>query len=208
MHSKPATALADPYPAPTPIPAHTVADDGADYESELAVVLGRAARDVAEADAAACVLGYTAANDVSSRPAQLRTSQWCYAKGFDGSCPLGPVLVAARAVPDVGRLRLRGRKNGTVVQDERLECVAPMGWFPLGRTTADDARSDLIFSVPKLVSFLSQGTTLPRGTVILTGTPAGVGMARGEYLHDGDEFVVEITPHIGSLVNVFRAEKK
>lgn len=67
--------------------------------------------------------------------------------------------------------------------------------------------SDLIFSVQEIVSFLSQGTTLPKGTVIITGTPAGVGFARKEMLHDGDEFVVEILPHIGSLYNVMKNEQ-
>lgn len=73
----------------------------------------------------------------------------------------------------------------------------------------DWIHSDLIFSVRQIVSFLSQGTTLPKGTVIITGTPAGVGFARNpkELLHDGDEFVVEILPHIGSLYNVMKNEE-
>ena len=75
---------------------------------------------MSEADALQYVLGYTAANDVSSRTAQFATSQWCYSKGFDGSCPLGPVLVSPGLVPDVGQLRMRGLKNGKVVQDSGL----------------------------------------------------------------------------------------
>ncbi|KAL2140977.1 hypothetical protein VTI28DRAFT_2982 [Corynascus sepedonium] len=186
---KPATCLADPYPAPTVIPKHTIASDSADYESELAIVLGKEAKNVSEADALDYVLGYTASNDISSRGAQFAQTQWCYSKGFDGACPIGPVLVNKRLVPDVGKLRLRGLKNGKVVQDSGL--------------------TDLIFSVEQIVSFLSQGTTLPKGTVIITGTPAGVGFAHKpqELLHDGDEFVVEIQPHIGSLYNVMQNEQ-
>ncbi|KAL2023981.1 hypothetical protein VTK56DRAFT_216 [Thermocarpiscus australiensis] len=186
---KPATCLADPWPAPTIIPKHTIASDSADYESELAVVLGKEAKNVSEADALDYVLGYTASNDISSRAAQFAQTQWCYSKGFDGACPLGPVLVHKKLIPDVGKLKMRGLKNGKVVQESGL--------------------NDLIFSVAQIVSFLSQGTTLPKGTVIITGTPAGVGFAHKpqELLHDGDEFVVEILPHIGSLCNVMQNEK-
>ncbi|KAK4126603.1 hypothetical protein N657DRAFT_654920 [Parathielavia appendiculata] len=186
---KPSTSLADPYPAPTIIPKHTIASNSADYESELAVIIGKEAKNVSEADALDYVLGYTASNDISSRSAQFAQSQWCYSKGFDGACPIGPVLVNKTLVPDVGALKMRGLKNGKVVQESPL--------------------TDLIFSVPKIVSFLSQGTTLPKGTVIITGTPAGVGFAHKpqELLHDGDEFVVEILPHIGSLYNVMQNEK-
>ncbi|KAL2263293.1 hypothetical protein VTK26DRAFT_7413 [Humicola hyalothermophila] len=186
---KPASSLNDPWPAPIIIPKHTIETDSADYESELVVVIGRDCKNVSEAEALDYVLGYTAGNDVSSRAAQFAQSQWCYSKGFDGACPIGPVLVSKRLVPDVGKLRLRGIKNGKVVQETML--------------------TDLIFSVAQIVSFLSQGTTLPKGTIILTGTPAGVGFARKpqELLHDGDEFVVEILPHIGSLYNEIRNEK-
>ncbi|KAI1503081.1 hypothetical protein F5X99DRAFT_417484 [Biscogniauxia marginata] len=189
MFMKPATALADPWPAPTVIPKHTLADDCADYESELAIVIGRACKNVSEADALGYVLGYTAANDVSSRKAQLAQSQACYSKGFDGSCPLGPVLVSAALVPDPSKFVIRGSKNGQLVQNSEL--------------------SDMIFDCAKLVSFLSQGTTLPPGTVIITGTPAGVGFGKNPpaYLHEGDEFVVELTPHVGSLYSVFENER-
>jgi 2-keto-4-pentenoate hydratase/2-oxohepta-3-ene-1,7-dioic acid hydratase in catechol pathway len=85
------------------------------------VVIGTDAKDVSEADAMRYVLGYTAANDVSSRAAQFAQSQWCYSKGFDGSCPLGPVLASTSAVPDYTRLRLRGLRNGEVRQESGLE---------------------------------------------------------------------------------------
>ncbi|KAJ0154045.1 Fumarylacetoacetate hydrolase domain-containing protein 2 [Colletotrichum tanaceti] len=186
---KPSTALADPWPAPTVLPHLTQADDCGDYESELAVVLGRTAKNVAEADAMDYVLGYTACNDVSSRTYQLNQSQWCFAKGFDGSCPLGPTLVSKDLIPDPSKLKMRGLWNGDVLQESGID--------------------DLIFNVPKIISFLSQSTTLPAGTVIITGTPAGVGLGRKPKvtLKHGDEFRVEILPHIGTLVNVFENEQ-
>ncbi|PBP18831.1 FAH fumarylacetoacetate hydrolase, partial [Diplocarpon rosae] len=189
LFTKPSTALADPFPAPTVIPRHTLQDDTCDYESELVIVIGKKAKNVSEAEALDYVLGYTAANDVSSRTSQFAQSQWSYSKGFDGACPIGPVLVSKELIPDVSKLHLRGLKNGRVLQDCGLD--------------------DLIFSVPKIVSFLSQGTTLKPGTIILTGTPAGVGFGCSpkEYLHDGDQFAVEILPYIGTLVTKFEAEK-
>lgn len=88
-HRKPNTALGDPWPATTVIPKITQVDDCGDYESELAVVIGKQAKNVSESTAMNYVLGYTAANDVSSRTSQLNQSQWSFSKGFDGSCPLG-----------------------------------------------------------------------------------------------------------------------
>lgn len=186
---KPSTSLADPYPSPTIIPKFTLKDDCCDYESELAVVIGKVCKDVSEAEAMDYVLGYTAANDVSSRSSQFAQSQWSYSKGFDGACPIGPTIVSKEWIPDPGELRLRGLKNGKVLQ----ECGC----------------DDLIFSVPKIVSFLSQGTTLQPGTIILTGTPAGVGFGHSpkEYLREGDEFAVEILPHIGTLITKFENQK-
>ncbi|KAK3991374.1 hypothetical protein QBC44DRAFT_323527 [Cladorrhinum sp. PSN332] len=186
---KPPTCLAGPWPEPTIIPKHTIASDSADYESELAIIIGKEAKNVSEADALDYVLGYTACNDISSRASQFAQTQWCYSKGFDGACPIGPVLVNKDVIKDVGGLKLRGLKNGKAVQDSPL--------------------TDLIFSVEQIVSFVSQGTTLQPGTIIITGTPAGVGFAHKpqELLHDGDEFIVEILPHIGSLVNKLQNEK-
>lgn len=86
---KPNTALGDPWPAPTILPKLTQVDDCGDYESELAVVIGKTAKNVSEADALDYVLGYTACNDVSSRTSQLNQSQWSFSKGFDGACPIG-----------------------------------------------------------------------------------------------------------------------
>ncbi|UKZ72308.1 uncharacterized protein TrAtP1_013251 [Trichoderma atroviride] len=185
---KPATSLADPWPASTIIPSFSLADDTADYESELCIVIGKSAKNVSEDDALSYVLGYTASNDISARKSQFEQSQWCFSKGFDTSCPIGPTLVSTSVLPDPSKLRIRGLKNGKVMQDSPL--------------------SDLIFSIPALVSWLSQGTTLPAGTIILTGTPSGIGMAMKptEYLHEGDEFTVEILPHIGSLYSSIKNE--
>lgn len=171
------------------MPKFTVAHKTADYESELAVVIGKPAKDVTEAEAMDYVLGYTAANDVSSRTSQFAQSQWCFSKGFDGACPIGPVLVSASLVPSPEKLHIRGLKNGDVMQD----CGV----------------NDLIFHIPRIISFCSQGTTLPVGTIILTGTPAGVGAGKKptEFLKDGDEFAVEILPHIGTLTTIWEAEK-
>ncbi|BAE55869.1 unnamed protein product [Aspergillus oryzae RIB40] len=186
---KPPTALSDPWPAPTILPKITQVDNTGDYESEMVIVIGRDAKDVSEADALDYVLGYTAANDVSSRTSQMNQSQWCFSKGFDTSCPIGPTLVSAALFPDASKFQIRGLKNGKVLQD-----------CPL---------TDLIFSVPKLVSFLSQGTTLPAGTIILTGTPPGVGAAKNpkEFLKNGDEFAVELLPHVGTLVTKIENHK-
>ncbi|KAJ5968984.1 hypothetical protein N7501_005232 [Penicillium viridicatum] len=184
LFMKPASSLADPWPAPTVLPKITQQDNTGDYESEMVIVIGRDAKDVSESEALDYVLGYTAANDVSSRTSQMNQSQWSFSKGFDGACPIGPVLASAALIPDVSKLQIRGVKNGNTMQD----------YCPL---------TDLVFSVPQLVSFLSQGTTLPAGTIILTGTPPGVGAAKNpkEFIKAGDEFAVELLPHVGTLIN-------
>jgi len=155
-----------------------------DYEAELAVVIGREAKNVSPVNALEYVWGYTAANDVSARRWQLELggSQWIRGKSFDTFCPLGPALVTAEEIPDPQALAIRTVLNGQVMQDH---------------TTGD-----MIFPVAQLVSFLSQDTTLLPGTVILTGTPQGVGFTRKPkvWLKDGDEVVVEIE-RIGRLVN-------
>ena len=160
-----------------------------DYECELAVVIGREAKNVSKADALDYVLGYTCANDVSGRTWQTKKggSQWCRGKSFDTFLPLGPCLVTTDEIPDPNALKLSTTLNGEVMQD----------W-----TT-----SDMIFNVPTLIEFLSQGTTLPPGTVIMTGTPQGVGAARNPpvFLKDGDEVTIEVE-NIGKLTNPVTAE--
>lgn len=122
--SKPATSLADPYPKPTVVPRFSQKDNCCDYESELAVVIGRTCKNVSEEKALEYVLGYTACNDVSHRDTQLETSQWCFSKGFDGACPTGPCLVSPSLIPDPSKLRVRGIKNkDKVLQDGTTELV-------------------------------------------------------------------------------------
>lgn len=89
LFMKPQTSLTDPWPTSVVLPKQTIDNDDGDYESELAVVIGKPCKNVSEADALDYVLGYTASNDISSRTAQFAQSQWCYSKGFDGSCPIG-----------------------------------------------------------------------------------------------------------------------
>lgn len=155
-----------------------------DYECELAVVIGRSCKNARRATALDHVLGYTCANDVSARDWQRDGGggQWCQGKSFDTFCPLGPVLVTREEIPDPNNLRLKTILNGEVMQD----------W-----TT-----SDMIFDVPALIEFLSASKTLLPGTVILTGTPHGVGFARKPpvWLKAGDTVAIEIEK-IGSLTN-------
>lgn len=158
------------------------APDEVDYEAELAVVIGRPARNVAESEALAHVLGYTCANDVSARDCQIRRDvQWARAKSFDTFCPLGPCLVIDPEM-NPNALRIASRLNGKTMQDSNT--------------------ADMIFSVPKLISYLSRQFTLLPGTVILTGTPEGVGCARepAVYLRSGDTIEVEIDG-IGTITN-------
>lgn len=147
-----------------------------DFEGELAVVIGCAAKDVSKADALSVVLGYACANDVSARWWQKSGAggQFFRGKSFDTFCPIGPRIVAAPQVADPGKLRLTTRVNGVTKQDS--------------------STGDMIFDVPTLISELSRGMTLLPGTVILTGTPSGVGMARNppEWLKHGDVVEVEI----------------
>jgi 2-keto-4-pentenoate hydratase/2-oxohepta-3-ene-1,7-dioic acid hydratase in catechol pathway len=155
-----------------------------DYECELAVVIGRACKNVPRARALDYVLGYTCANDVSARDWQKEGggSQWCRGKSFDTFCPLGPALVTRDEIADPQALRISTKVNGETLQD----CTT----------------GDMIFDVPALIEFLSGSTTLRPGTVILTGTPHGVGTARKppRYLQAGDSVTVEIEK-IGALTN-------
>jgi 2-keto-4-pentenoate hydratase/2-oxohepta-3-ene-1,7-dioic acid hydratase in catechol pathway len=166
------------------LPSHEV-----DYECELAVVIGRACKNVTRERALDYVLGYTCANDVSARDWQIKNGggQWCRGKTFDTFAPLGPRLVTRDEIPNPNALKIATILNGERVQD----------W-----TT-----SDMIFDVPRLIEYLSGSTTLVPGTVILTGTPHGVGMAAKpqRWLKPGDTCVVEIEG-IGQLSNPVVAE--
>ncbi|MDX2130601.1 MAG: fumarylacetoacetate hydrolase family protein [Planctomycetota bacterium] len=165
-----------------------------DFEGELGVVIGRRrdgrpVRDVPADEALACVWGYVVANDVSARWWQKEGSggQFWRGKSFDTFCPVGPRVVPAAEVGDPQALRLVTKVNGAVMQDTRT--------------------SDMIFDVARLVSDLSRGITLLAGTLILTGTPSGVGMARMPpvFLKDGDEVEIEIE-RVGAIRNRVRFE--
>jgi 2-keto-4-pentenoate hydratase/2-oxohepta-3-ene-1,7-dioic acid hydratase in catechol pathway len=155
----------------------------ADYEAELAVIIGRAARNVSESEALDYVFGYANANDVSSRDLQFSEGgQWTRSKSIDTFCPIGPFIATTDEIEDPQDLSIRCILNGEVMQD--------------GTT------SKMIFSVAELVSFLSQGMTLVPGDVIVTGTPPGVGSARDPqvWLKAGDEVTIEIQG-LGTLTN-------
>jgi 2-keto-4-pentenoate hydratase/2-oxohepta-3-ene-1,7-dioic acid hydratase in catechol pathway len=160
-----------------------------DYEGELALVIGRDCKNVPRGKALDYVFGYTCANDISARDWQFEFGggQWARAKQFDTFCPLGPWLVTTDEIRDPSGLTLTTRLNGEIVQNA--------------------STSSLIFDLPHLISFLSGSTTLLAGTVILTGTPTGVGMYRQpqRWLRAGDEVSVAIEG-IGELVNPVEEE--
>jgi len=157
-----------------------------DYEGELGVVIGRRARGLGVDDALDVVAGYLCANDVSARDLQFSDKQWVRGKTLDTFCPVGPALVPASDVPDPQALRLRTILNGEVVQE------APT--------------SDMIFSVAQIIAFVTEAITLEPGDLILTGTPAGVGIFREPelLLKPGDEVTVEIEG-VGTLTNPVQA---
>lgn len=156
-----------------------------DYEAELVVVIGKDAYNIKAEDAHKYILGYTCGNDVSARNCQRADGQWARAKSMDTFCPLGPWIETDL---DVSDLAIEGRLNGKVMQKART--------------------SLLIHSVPKLIEYFSAGMTLKKGTVILTGTPAGCGFAREPkvFLQDGDVYEVEIEG-IGILKSSFREKR-
>lgn len=169
----------DPIEIPTYLESTEV-----DYECELAVVIGRPCKNANRSNALDYVLGYTCANDVSARDWQIKKGggQWCRGKFFDTFAPLGPVLVTADEIRNPNALGIKTILNGETVQD----------WNT----------GDMIFDIPSLIEFLSGSTTLLPGTVILTGTPHGVGMAAKppRWLKPGDSVSIEIE-HIGCLTN-------
>lgn len=175
---KPTTALLEPegtiiLPRPAP--------NEVDFEAELAIIIGRKIRDVTESAALDAVLGYTCANDVSARDCQRNDKQWPRAKGFDTFCPLGPWLVTRDSL-DPNHCGIRSRLNGRIMQDSNTQ--------------------NMMYPCARLVSYLSHQFTLLPGTLILTGTPEGVGFARTPpvFLRAGDVIEVEIDG-IGTLRN-------
>ncbi|MFQ5773136.1 MAG: fumarylacetoacetate hydrolase family protein [Kiloniellaceae bacterium] len=182
---KPTTAIANPGEAIL-VPKCCRQGPEVDYECELAVVIGRPARDVPEREALRYVFGYTVANELTARKwAKVSRTR---GKCFDRFCPLGPAVVTADEIPDPQNLALRTTLNGAVMQH--------------GNT------ADMIFPVARLVSYLSQDTTLLPGTVILTGTPPGAGFARVPpvFLRPGDVVEVEVEK-IGILSNPVASER-
>jgi len=165
------------------LPTHLKSDE-VDYECELAVVIGRAGKNIPRENALKHVLGYTCCNDVSARDWQIKRGggQWSRGKTFDTFSPLGPVLVTSDEITNPNELKIRTVLNGETMQD----------WNT----------NDMIFDVPTLIEFLSGSTTLLPGTVILTGTPHGVGMAQKppRWLKAGDDVTIEIEK-IGALKN-------
>lgn len=188
LFSKGLNTLQDPgKPIRIPVAAGSTE---VDYECELAVVIGKACLNVTRENALSYVAGYTCVNDVSARDWQLKWGggQWTRGKSFDTFSPLGPVLVTPESLPDPNKLRIRTILNGEVVQDWNTD--------------------DMIFDVPTIIAFLSQSTTLLPGTVILTGTPHGVGMARKPalWLKEGDVVTIDIES-IGELTNPVALEQ-
>jgi 2-keto-4-pentenoate hydratase/2-oxohepta-3-ene-1,7-dioic acid hydratase in catechol pathway len=161
--------------------------DHLDYEAELAVIIGRGGRYIAEADALAHIAGYACYNDATIRDWQRHTFQFTPGKNFPSTGAFGPQLVTSDEVGDYTRLRVTGRLNGEVMQDASL--------------------ADLIFPIATLVSYCSSFTALRPGDVILTGTPGGVGDRRDPpvYMKSGDTFEVDI-PGVGLLVNTVDIE--
>lgn len=169
---------------PVVIPKSCLNPPEVDYEAELAVIIGKTAKNVSAEQALNYVFGYTIANDVSARRWQKKAGsmQWSRSKSFDTFCPLGPAIITADEIPDPQNLQIKCNLNDKVMQDA--------------------VTSNMIFSVAEIIEYLSEETTLLPGTLILTGTPDGVGFARNPpvYLKPGDK--VEITIEgIGSLVN-------
>ena len=153
-----------------------------DYEAELGVVIGSSARGISVENALEAVAGYLCANDVTARDLQHGDGQWTRGKSLDTFCPVGPALVPAADVPDPQALGIRAILNGEVMQDS---------------TTAN-----MVFGVAEIVSFVSQAITLEPGDLILTGTPAGVGVFRDPpvRLQPGDEITIEIDG-VGAITN-------
>jgi 2-keto-4-pentenoate hydratase/2-oxohepta-3-ene-1,7-dioic acid hydratase in catechol pathway len=156
-----------------------------DYEAELALVIGRRARNVSAEDAIEYIAGAMPFNDVSARDLQMQNPLWTSGKAIDTFAPCGPALVTLDEIDDLGALGLRTRVNGELLQQG---------------TTAN-----LIFGPAEVVAWLSRTMTLLPGDIIATGTPAGVGVAQGRFLKDGDTVEVEIDG-LGTLVNPVRSE--
>lgn len=165
-----------------PIPAHKGLTEQLDYEVELAVVIGKDGRDIPAEKAEEHVFGYTIVNDVTAREMQARRNQWFKGKSLDGFSPMGPWIVTADEIPFPVHLDMKAWVNGELRQDSNSD--------------------QLIFDIPAIIEDLSKGTTLRAGDIILTGTPAGVGLGFNPplYLQPGDVVKCWIEK-IGTLEN-------
>ncbi len=159
-----------------------------DYEGELAVIIGKRCKHVAESEALAYVAGYSVFNDVTARDIQAQTSQWTAGKALDTFAPMGPGIVPASRIPDPQKLTLRTRVNGQEVQH--------------------DSTANMLFSVAAALAFLSSLMTLEPGDILATGTPSGVGFKRTPplFLQEGDLVEVDIEG-VGCLCNPVRREE-
>ena len=181
LFSKATSSVVGPYDDVV-LPAES---EQVDYEVELAVVIGKTATAVSEADAYDYVSGYTVANDVSARDIQFRQQQWHQGKSYDTFCPMGPWLVTKDEIPDPNALAVKLTLNGTVLQDSNTD--------------------NLIFNIPTLVSRISSAMTLLPGDVISTGTPAGVGVFRDpKILLKAGDYMETWVEGIGTLKNHVR----
>ncbi|KAK4891878.1 hypothetical protein LTR27_009577 [Elasticomyces elasticus] len=187
---KPGQAVADTR-HPTPIPK--LGQPQCDYEGELTIVIGKDCKNVSEDDALSYVAGYVSSNDVSCRDWQMEKDkagmmpQWSFSKSFDKYAPLGPCIASTKLLGDAKGLSMKTYVNGELRQDTNTD--------------------DLCFGVKKLVSFFSTGQTLEAGSLIMTGTPGGVGfgMKPPKWLQDGDEVMVDIEG-IGKVVTKMQFE--
>lgn len=188
---KPPTAVSDTR---HPVPVPKLAQSHCDYEGELTIVIGKDCKNVSPDQALDYVAGYVVGNDVSSRDWQFDKDkagsmpQACFSKSFDKYAPLGPAIVSTKVLGEAKGLALKTYVNGQLRQETNT--------------------SDLVFGVREMVSFLSSGTTLLAGSIIMTGTPGGIAMNQKPvpvYLKDGDEVRIEIDG-IGKLVNTMRFE--
>ncbi len=164
------------------IPSHADITERLDYEAELAVIIGKDAKNISADQAREYVFGYTVLNDVSAREIQNRHKQWYFGKSLDGTTPMGPCILTRDSVAYPPKLAIQSYVNGELRQDSNTE--------------------RMIFDIDHIISELSRGMTLKAGTIISTGTPAGVGMGFDppRFLKSGDE-VVCVVEEIGALRN-------
>jgi 2-keto-4-pentenoate hydratase/2-oxohepta-3-ene-1,7-dioic acid hydratase in catechol pathway len=178
---KPADAMIGPA---DDIHVHKKAQSQLDWEGEMTVVIGKDCKNATEKNALDFVLGYAIGNDVSARnfqaPNSVSGGQYCYAKSFDGFAPIGAAIAAPSVILHPQHLNFRTKVNGKLKQET--------------------STGDMIWSVEQIIAHLSRGTTLRKGTAIMTGTPSGIGYFANDFLKDGDVVEVEMD-YVGSIKN-------